>query len=119
VAQRANIRCWFRASGRLILSWPPIAAKRSHAASSTRSARRTRGWCSQADILRERLESFLASPRLCGAFIWQFCDVRVDEAWAMSRPDVINDKGMLDVYRRPRMAYGVVKELFWKKRATL
>lgn len=73
----------------------------------------------QAELLRECLESYLFSPRLCGAFIWQWCDVRVDNETAMSRPAVINDKGVVDAYRRPKMAYAIVKELFWKKRATL
>ena len=69
----------------------------------------------QADILRECLDTYLASPRLCGAFIWQFSDVRVDERWAMRRPGEINDKGVVDAYRRPKLAYGVVKALFGAK----
>jgi beta-glucuronidase len=73
----------------------------------------------QAEILRECLENYLFSPRLCGAFIWQWCDVRVDNEWAVRRPAVINDKGVVDGFRRPKMAYQVVKELFHRKCASL
>ena len=47
-----------------------------------------------------------------GIFLWQFADVRVDEEWAMSRPRTYNNKGVVDEYRRPKMAYQIVKEMF-------
>ncbi|MDB6095513.1 MAG: beta-galactosidase [Verrucomicrobia bacterium] len=71
----------------------------------------------QAQILAECLETFLAHPRLSGAIIWQFCDVRVDEAWALVRPRCLNDKGLLDDYRRPKLAYAAVRRIFLAHRA--
>ena len=49
---------------------------------------------------------------MCGLFLWQFADVRVAEEWAPSRPRTFNNKGILDEYRRPKMAFRVVRELF-------
>lgn len=66
----------------------------------------------QCAILREQIEEVLAYPDCTGVFLWQFADVRVDEGWAMSRPRCMNNKGVVDEYRRPKMAYAVVKELF-------
>ena len=66
----------------------------------------------QADILREQITEVLRHPDLCGILIWQFADVRVDENWAVHRPKTRNNKGVVDEYRRPKLAYAVVKELF-------
>lgn len=70
----------------------------------------------QADILDEYLSVLLKHPRLAGIFIWQFCDVRVDEAWSMKRPRTMNNKGVVDEYRNPKLAYDVVKDYFGKGR---
>ena len=47
-------------------------------------------------------------------FIWQFADCRVteEEGWFASRARCHNNKGVVDEYRRPKMAYHVVKELY-------
>lgn len=66
----------------------------------------------QADIIDECLSAYLHHPRLCGAFIWQFCDVRVDDSWANARPRCMNNKGIVDEYRRPKLAYSVVRRHF-------
>lgn len=67
----------------------------------------------QEEILRKQLTE-LASCRDCmGMYIWQFCDVRVSRLeWAMHRPKSRNNKGVVDEYRRPKMAYYAVKEIF-------
>ena len=49
---------------------------------------------------------------MSGALIWQFCDVRVDEALAMGRPRCINDKGVVDEFRRSKLAYELVRRMF-------
>lgn len=64
----------------------------------------------QEDILIELLESFLPYERVCGVFLWQFCDVRVDESWFASRPRCMNNKGIVDEFRRPKLAYPAVAE---------
>jgi len=52
--------------------------------------------------------------RVCGLSIWQFCDVRSTHSAgsAMFRPRCYNNKGVVDEYRRPKLAYDLVKRLF-------
>ena len=66
----------------------------------------------QCDILREQLTAILGMERVSGAYIWQFCDVRVAEEWANSRPRTMNNKGIVDEFRRPKMSYATVTECF-------
>ena len=66
----------------------------------------------QCDLLKELFEDFTASSRVMGLYVWQFCDVRVDESWAMSRPRTMNNKGIVDEYRRPKLAFSLVKKYF-------
>lgn len=66
----------------------------------------------QCTILREQISAVLSHPDCSGIFIWQFADVRVDECWAMKRPRTHNNKGVVNEYRQPKMAYKLVKELF-------
>ena len=66
----------------------------------------------QCTILKEQITAVLSHPDVMGIFLWQFADVRVAEEWAMGRPRTYNNKGVVDEYRRPKMAYQVVKELF-------
>lgn len=56
----------------------------------------------------------MAHPEVTGVILWQLADVRVDESWFASRPKCFNNKGLVDEYRRPKMSYAVVKELFCK-----
>lgn len=69
----------------------------------------------QADILVELVECYAWHPRLTGLFLWQFCDVRVDDSWAMARPNAVNDKGIVDGWRRPKLAYPLIRDLFRKR----
>ncbi len=80
---------------------------------------RDRGRCKwseerQADILKENMEVYLNDRRLSGIFIWQFADCRVTEEdnWFASRARCHNNKGVVDEFRRPKIAYDVVKEYF-------
>ncbi len=66
----------------------------------------------QCDILHEQLTALMGMERVSGVYIWQFCDVRVDESWAHSRPRTMNNKGIVDEYRRPKMAFETVRECF-------
>ena len=54
----------------------------------------------------------LGCPELSGVIVWQFADVRVDESWFSSRPRCMNNKGLVDEYRRPKLAYAAVREVF-------
>jgi beta-glucuronidase len=69
----------------------------------------------QADILDQQLEAILNHPRVAGAFVWQFCDVRVDEAMAMNRPRTMNNKGAVDEWRRPKLVMDTITRHFARK----
>lgn len=71
----------------------------------------------QGDILKECLDTYLSEERISGVFIWQFADCRITEegGWFASRPRSHNNKGVVDEYRRPKLAYDLVKESFQTK----
>ncbi len=72
----------------------------------------------QADVLQENLCAYLYDPNLTGAFVWQFADCRVsEELWFARRARCHNNKGVVDEYRRPKLAYDVVKAMFAAKAA--
>lgn len=66
----------------------------------------------QAEALERQLAAVLGSADISGAYIWQFCDVRVSREWFASRPRSFNNKGVVDEYRRPKLAYAAVKKLY-------
>lgn len=66
----------------------------------------------QAQLIDECLRVYLNHPDLVGAAIWQFCDCRVDAEWGLHRPRAHNNKGMVDEYRRPKLAWDVVCDHF-------
>ena len=47
-----------------------------------------------------------------GIYIWQFCDNRVSEEWFNNRPRTMNNKGIVDEYRRRKLSYDIVKKIF-------
>jgi beta-glucuronidase len=69
----------------------------------------------QADVLDAVLEYVLsAGDRWCGVALWQFCDCRssADRSRALFRPRSYNNKGIVDEYRRPKLAYDIVRRRF-------
>jgi beta-glucuronidase len=66
----------------------------------------------QADCLDACLDVYLKHPDVIGVALWQFCDVRVTQGWWGKRPRTMNNKGTVDEYRRPKLAYDVVKQRF-------
>ncbi len=70
----------------------------------------------QADIIREQLTAVLDNKRISGVYVWQFADVRVSEEWFANRPRTMNNKGVVDEMRRPKLAYAVVKEIYGRNR---
>ncbi len=63
-------------------------------------------------ILSEQLTSILSDNDLTGVIIWQYADCRVDKGWFYTRPKCQNNKGLVDKYRREKLAYNRVKEIF-------
>lgn len=70
----------------------------------------------QADLLKESLEIYMSDERIMGVFVWQWADCRVTEEgeWFATRARCRNNKGVVDEYRRPKMAYDTVAEMFEK-----
>ena len=66
----------------------------------------------QAEALEKQIRTVMAHPGCSGMYIWQFCDVRVTEDWFSSRPRTMNNKGIVDEYRRRKLSYDVVKRLY-------
>lgn len=68
----------------------------------------------QADIIEENLNVYMNDESISGVFIWQFADCRVTEEgdWFQSRARCHNNKGVVDEYRRPKIAYDIIKKLF-------
>ena len=53
------------------------------------------------------------NPWMTGIALWHFADARTyTSSYALGRPRTINDKGILDDFRRPKLAFDVVKEKF-------
>lgn len=67
----------------------------------------------QRDILSHCLTLFHNDPMIEGIYIWQFCNIRTSAgiAWR-DRARCFNNKGILDEYRNPKLAYFEVKKLF-------
>lgn len=71
----------------------------------------------QADIIRDNLEVYMKDDNICGVFVWQFADCRVtEEEWFATRARCHNNKGVVDEYRRPKLAFDTIKEMYEKYR---
>lgn len=66
----------------------------------------------QAETLEKQIKASMEQPGCSGVYIWQFCDIRISEEWFGVRPRTMNNKGIVDEYRRRKLSYKVVKDLF-------
>lgn len=66
----------------------------------------------QAKALESQITAVLGQEGCSGIFIWQFCDVRISNEWFSNRPRTMNNKGIVDEYRRRKLSYDVVKRLY-------
>lgn len=66
----------------------------------------------QAKALENQITAVLEQESCSGIFIWQFCDVRISFEWFSNRPRTMNNKGIVDEYRRRKLSYDVVKRLY-------
>ena len=66
----------------------------------------------QQKALFEQLTGVLSHPDCSGVYIWQFSDIRISEEWWGGRPRTMNNKGVVDEYRRPKLCYETVKPIF-------
>lgn len=66
----------------------------------------------QKNALERQLLAILKHEGVSGVYIWQFCDGRVCDSWFHIRPRTMNNKGIVDEYRRPKLSYDTVKQIF-------
>ncbi len=66
----------------------------------------------QAETLEKQLTAIFDFEDCQGVYIWQFCDVRVSDEWFHARPRTMNNKGIVDEFRRRKLCYNVVKRIF-------
>ena len=66
----------------------------------------------QATMLSAALHAFHNDPMVAGFYIWQFCDVRTCRQMGLDRARSYNNKGILNEYRKPKMAYHAVKNAY-------
>lgn len=64
----------------------------------------------QANLLSYCLKLFHADPMVCGAYIWQFTDIR--STMEINRARGFNNKGVLNEFRKPKLAYFAVRDLY-------
>jgi beta-glucuronidase len=74
----------------------------------------------QADYLETVCQRVVTDEQITGVSLWQYCDGRTyASSRALVRPRAFNNKGTLDEYRRPKMAYKTVKKIFNENSARL
>ena len=67
----------------------------------------------QQEYLRIVCQEVVDNEAIAGVALWQFCDSRTYRgSYALGRPRCFNDKGTVDEYRRPKLAYNTVKAIF-------
>lgn len=70
----------------------------------------------QADILSKSLKLFRADPKISGTYVWQFADTRAQLQSHLphfrDRARSFNNKGLVNEYRKPKLAYRVVKGIY-------
>ncbi len=67
----------------------------------------------QADYLDEVCSYVDETDRIAGVALWQFIDCRTfSTSYALGRPRAFNNKGLFDEYRRPKLAFDVVRKHF-------
>jgi len=68
----------------------------------------------QAELLKELIPKFHNEYEVNGTFVWQYCDIYSAFEKELERPRSFNNKGLLDEYRRPKLGYYVVKDIYEK-----
>ncbi|MBQ7336019.1 MAG: beta-glucuronidase [Clostridia bacterium] len=71
-------------------------------------------WCeeNQAKQIAHCLKVFHEHPQVAGSFIWQFFDMRTCLQAGLNRARGFNNKGLMNEYRKPKLAYRAAKELY-------
>ena len=64
----------------------------------------------QTRMLTEVINDSIATEGVCGTLVWQFCNSPSDMDLAKARG--FNNKGILDEYRHPKLAYYAIREIY-------
>ena len=69
----------------------------------------------QAKFISYCLNLFHNDPMVCGSYVWQFADIR--SCNEINRARGFNNKGILNEYRKPKLSYHAMKNIFlkWKE----
>jgi len=66
----------------------------------------------QARLIGHAMRLFMSDEAISGCFVWQYCDIRTCEEMGLNRARGFNNKGLVNEYRRPKMAYNTVKHVY-------
>ena len=66
----------------------------------------------QANLLKTVTELCYNEPGVVGTYVWQYCDIRSENE--LNRARSYNNKGILNEYRRPKLSYYIIKDLYGK-----
>ena len=66
----------------------------------------------QARLIGHAIKLFMADDAIAGCYVWQYCDIRTCAEMGLNRARGFNNKGLVNEYRRPKMAYNAVKTLY-------
>lgn len=68
----------------------------------------------QANLLTYSIDCFMNKYKMSGTYVWQFSDIRTCEEMSINRAREFNNKGIVNEYRKPKLAYSAVKEIYSK-----
>jgi beta-glucuronidase len=66
----------------------------------------------QARHIVQSIETMRQNDHVAGCYVWQYCDIVTHPARALGRPRSLNNKGLVNEYRQPKLAYPAVKDIF-------
>ena len=63
----------------------------------------------QAKLFSYTLDLFHSTKDYVGTYVWQFADIRTAKEMGLNRARSFNNKGLVNEYRRPKLAYSAVR----------
>ena len=68
----------------------------------------------QASLISETIDDIFSRKEYVGSYVWQFADIRTAKEMGLNRARGFNNKGIVNEYRRPKLAYGAVRKAYKK-----
>lgn len=66
----------------------------------------------QAKNIADCIKLFFSRKEYAGTYVWHFADIRTAEEMGLDRARSYNNKGLVNEYRRPKMAYFAVSDIY-------